>query len=154
MNVIFLTIFPELFTSFLETSLIKKARERGLLHAECLNIRDFSAAPHHQVDDLPYGGGAGMVMRPEPLIGAIRAAKQKLPNGWVIALTPAAPIFSQQSAATLASKDLILVCGRYEGIDQRVLDTAVDQLISVGDFVVMGGEVPFTGIEDMRQKYS
>ncbi len=142
-NIEILTIFPGIFKSFLETSLVAKAIERGLLSVATTNIRDFSSPPHHKVDDSPYGGGAGMVMLAEPLFKSIEAAKARLPQARVILLSPGGPRFNQRKAHELASLDsVIFVCGRYEGIDQRVIDLAVDEELSIGDFVVMGGEVP------------
>lgn len=142
-NVNLLTIFPEIFESFLKTSLVGKAITRGLLSATITNIRDFSSPPHHKVDDTPYGGGAGMVMLPEPLVASIESIKQRDPNTWVVLLSPSGPRFTQEKAQELAKRDSVtFVCGRYEGIDQRVIDLAIDEEISVGDFVVMGGEVP------------
>lgn len=142
-NVELLTIFPEIFDSFLATSLIGKARERGLLQATVTDIRDFSAPPHNKVDDYPYGGGAGLVMMPDPLVKAVEAAKSRLPEAKVVLLSPSGPRFTQRKAAELSKLgSVIFVCGRYEGIDQRVIDLVVDEEISVGDFVVMGGEVP------------
>jgi tRNA (guanine37-N1)-methyltransferase len=138
-----LTIFPDIFTSFLKTSLVGKAIERGLLSVTTTNIRDFSAPPHNKVDDTPYGGGAGMVMLPDPLCKAIEAAKSRLPQARVILLSPAGKRFTQSKAIEVSKTDsVIFVCGRYEGIDQRVIDLLVDEEISIGDFVVMGGEVP------------
>jgi tRNA (guanine37-N1)-methyltransferase len=138
-----LTIFPKIFESFLQTSLVAKAIERRLLQVTTTNIRDFSSPPHHKVDDSPYGGGAGMVMLVEPLVRAIEAAKSRLPNARVVLLSPGGPRFNQRKAIELSKLDsIIFVCGRYEGIDQRVIDLAIDEELSVGDFVVMGGEVP------------
>ena len=142
-NVNLLTIFPEIFESFLKTSLIGKAISRGLLQANVTDIRDFSSAPHYKVDDSPYGGGAGMVMLPEPLVASIESTKTKDPSTWVVLLSPSGPRFTQQKAQELAARPSVtFVCGRYEGIDQSVIDLAVDEEISIGDFVVMGGEVP------------
>ena len=142
-NVNLLTIFPEIFESFLKTSLVSKAIARGLFNATITNIRDFSLPPHNKVDDSPYGGGAGMVMLPEPLVTSIESVKQRDPNTWVVLLSPSGPRFDQRKAQELANKPSVtFVCGRYEGIDQRVIDLAIDEEISVGDFVVMGGEVP------------
>ncbi len=142
-NVNLLTIFPEIFESFLKTSLVGKAIARGLFNATITNIRDFSLPPHNKVDDSPYGGGAGMVMLPEPLVTSIESVKQRDPNTWVVLLSPSGPRFDQRKAQELANKPSVtFVCGRYEGIDQRVIDLSVDEEISVGDFVVMGGEVP------------
>ncbi len=138
-----LTIFPNIFESFLSTSLIAKAIERKLLSVTTTNIRDFSSPPHHKVDDSPYGGGAGMVMLADPLIRAIEAARSRLPKARVILLSPGGPRFDQKKAVELSTIDsIIFVCGRYEGVDQRVIDLAIDEEISIGDFVVMGGEVP------------
>lgn len=142
-NVNLLTIFPEIFESFLKTSLVGKAVARGLLNATVTNIRDFSSPPHHKVDDTPYGGGAGMVMLPEPLVNSIESIKRRDPDTWVVLLSPSGSRFTQEKAQELAKRGSVtLVCGRYEGIDQRVIDLAIDEEISVGDFVVMGGEVP------------
>jgi tRNA (guanine37-N1)-methyltransferase len=138
-----LTIFPEIFESFLEASLVGKAIERGLFAPVVTNIRDFSSPPHFKTDDTPYGGGPGMVMSAPPLVGAIDAAKARRPDARVVLLSPSGARLTQRKAHELATVDaLILVCGRYEGIDQRVVDLAVDEELSVGDFVVMGGEVP------------
>ena len=142
-NVEILTIFPKIFESFLGASLVGKAIERGLFSPTLTNIRDFSDPPHHKVDDTPYGGGAGMVMLPEPLMRSIEAAKAKRPEARVILFSPAGERLTQSKCHELSKcNDLIFVCCRYEGIDQRVVDLAIDEEISVGDFVVMGGEVP------------
>jgi tRNA (guanine37-N1)-methyltransferase len=138
-----LTIFPGIFESFLQTSLVSKAITRGLLSVSTTDIRDFSAPPHNKVDDSPYGGGAGMVMMVEPLVKAIEAAKVRLPSARVVLLSPGGPRFTQSKAEQLSKLDsVIFVCGRYEGIDQRVIDLVIDEELSIGDFVVMGGEVP------------
>ncbi len=138
-----LTLFPELFDSFLSTSLIGKAVENGQLEYNLVNIRTFAESPHYHVDDTPYGGGPGMVLKPEPVAAAIRAAKANLPNAPVIFPSPAGKVFSQQKAEELSqSSEMILLCGRYEGIDQRVIDSYVDLEISLGDYVLMGGELP------------
>ena len=138
-----LTIFPNIFDSFLQTSLVSKALERNLLSFNAVNIRDFAAPPHFKVDDTPYGGGAGMVMMVEPVIKALRSVRVQNPETHVVALTPGGARFTQEKAAQLSAKDSVtFICGRYEGIDQRVIDIGVDEELSVGDFVVMGGEVP------------
>jgi len=142
MHIIILTIFPELFTSFLGASLIGKARQSGKLTVTCENIRDYASPPHYHVDDMPYGGGAGMVMKPEPLAAAIEAARGRIPGAPVILLSPAGEVFTQTTALELSRvPGLILVCGRYEGVDQRVIDLLVDREVSIGDYVLMGGEV-------------
>ncbi len=142
-NVELLTIFPKIFDSFLETSLVGKAVERGLFAPRVTNIRDYSSPPHNKVDDAPYGGGAGMVMLPDPLVKAVEDAKTRLPSGHVVLLSPAGPRLTQKKACELSKRDsLVVICCRYEGIDQRVVDLVVDEEISIGDFIVMGGEVP------------
>lgn len=142
MNFELLTIFPDIYSSFLQSGLIHKATERALLSFNLVNIRDFSAAPHFQVDDAPYGGGAGMLMKAEPLTLAIEASKQRHPKAPVILFSPRGEPFSQNIARELSKLDaLILVSARYEGIDQRVSELAIDREISLGDFILMGGEV-------------
>lgn len=137
-----LTIFPGIFSGFLSESLIEKAIERKLCSVELINPRDFSDPPHHKVDDSPYGGGAGMVMKPEPLVRAVRSVKERLPQSKVVYLSPAGSTFNQRKAEELSKiNSLVLLCGRYEGIDHRVIETAVDEEISLGDYVLMGGEV-------------
>lgn len=107
------------------------------------NIRDFSAPPHNKVDDTPYGGGAGMVMMADPLLKAIESARTRLPNARTILLSPGGPRFNQAKAIEMSTlSQTIFVCGRYEGVDQRVIDLGIDEELSIGDFVVMGGEVP------------
>ncbi len=142
MHIHIITLFPELFESFFACSLIGKAKENGTISVSFQTPRAFAPGPHHHVDDTPYGGGAGMVMKPEPLVAAIEEAKSLYPSAPVIALTPAGKPFVQSQAHTLAEhQELIFVCGRYEGIDQRVLDAHVDLELSIGDYVLMGGEV-------------
>lgn len=143
MRVEILTLFPEIFKGFFEASLIGKAIERGLLSVTITQIRDFADAPHYHVDDTPYGGGAGMVMRPEPLSRAIEAARSRLPNAKIILLSASGELFTQAKASNLSeAQELILICGRYEGVDQRVIDLYVDHEICIGDYVLMGGELP------------
>jgi len=138
-----LTLFPDIFTGFSESSLIGRAARRDLLQLTVTNIRDYASPPHYQVDDVPYGGGAGMLMKPEPLSAAIEAAKSRRPRAPVVLLSPAGRLFTQAVACEFAAlEQLILVCGRYEGVDQRVVDLLVDQELSIGDYVLMGGEVP------------
>ncbi len=142
MKVLVLSIFPELLEPHFKTSLLGKAQDSKILQLTALNIRNFAAAPHFKVDDQPYGGGPGMVMRPEPLCAAIRAAKQELPQAPVLLMSASGQRFVQASARRLSTlPELILVCGRYEGIDQRVIDSLVDEEICIGDYVLMGGEV-------------
>lgn len=143
MKVSILTIFPEIFSSFLKTSLISKAISSNKLSVETVNIRDFAEGPHQQVDDIPYGGGAGMVMKPEPLAKAIEACKAKLPNSKVVLMAASGHKFTQKKAEELSQvEELIIICARYEGLDQRVIDQYVDYEICIGDFILLGGEVP------------
>ena len=143
MKIEILTIFPDIFVGFLTTSLIGKGIAKGTLEISTTDIRSFAKPPHMKVDDEPYGGGAGMVLKPEPLAAALREAKQRLPNARVVYLSPSGAPFTQTKAQEASeSSELILVCGRYEGIDQRLLDLLVDEEWSIGDYVLMGGEVP------------
>lgn len=143
LSVEILTLFPEIFDSFLSTSLIKKAVDNSLLSVRCTNVRDYADPPHHRVDDVPYGGGGGMLLKPEPLAKAIEDAKSRLPNAPVVLFSPAGELFSQSHAGNLSGESqLILICGRYEGVDQRIIDMFVDLELSIGDYVLMGGELP------------
>jgi tRNA (guanine37-N1)-methyltransferase len=139
MKIDIVTLFPEYFKSPLNESLIKKAIDSKTLEINLINLRDFSKLKNHQVDDTPYGGGPGMVLRADVLTACLNNIKQK--NSLVVLPDPAGKIFSQKAAAALAQKDhLIFICGRYEGIDQRFKDKYVDLEISLGDYVLNGGE--------------
>lgn len=137
-----LTLFPEMFPGAMGYSVVGRAARDGVWALEVVNIRDFTADKHRTVDDTPYGGGAGMVMKPDIVAAAIRAAKAKQPGAPVYYLGPAGKRFVQAEARRLAGVEagIILLCGHYEGIDQRVLDAEVDGTISLGDFVLSGGE--------------
>jgi len=138
-----LTIFPDLFRGFCDASLIRKAQDKGLLALQLTDIRDYAPPPHRRVDDAPYGGGAGMLFKPEPLVAAVEHAKTRLPGARVLLMTPSARLFRQPDAERLARYDeLIIICGRYEGVDERVRQLVVDESFSIGDYVLMGGEVP------------
>lgn len=138
-----ISLFPEMFTPVLEQSMLYKAKEKGIVEYEYINLRDFGLGPRKQVDDIVYGGGDGMLLKPEPLVAAIESAKEKSPGAKVILMTPRGQKFNQAKAARLAEdkKDLIFVCARYEGYDERVADY-VDEQISIGDYVLTGGELP------------
>lgn len=137
-----LTIFPELFFSFWEHGIIRKAIDQKTISVSAVNIRDFTKDKHRTTDDRPYGGGCGMVMKPEPLAAAIRYAKNEIPDSKTILLTPQGQVFNQKMALKFASeKGLILVCGRYEGVDERICSDFIDYEISVGDYVLTGGEI-------------
>src|SRR3954466_5679454 len=129
-------------------SILGKAREKGLLETRVVDIRDFAEGKHRVTDDVPYGGGAGMVMKPEPLVAAIEAARSELPGAHVVLLTPQGARFDQRKDEELSRRGrLVLVCGRYEGIDERVR-AFVDEEISLGDFVLTGGEAAALAIVD------
>ncbi len=146
------TLLPEVFPSYLETSIIKRARERDLINVRVHNIRDYTHDKHHTTDDTPYGGGGGMVMKPEPVFEAIETvlglnSVQTLPepasNIPIILLTPQGRVFNQSIAQELSTHPhIILLCGRYEGIDERIREHLVTDEISIGDYVLTGGELP------------
>jgi tRNA (guanine37-N1)-methyltransferase len=138
-----LTIFPGIFNSPLAESLLKKALDRGLIQVRVRNLRDFAEDRHRTTDDYPYGGGVGMVMKPEPVIRAVEALKAGDPDAQSILLTPQGERFHQKMAQSMSGhKHYILICGRYEGLDERVRLAAVDLEISIGDYILMGGEIP------------
>ncbi len=136
-----ITIFPEYFESPLEVGAIKKAREKGLITVNLLNLRDFAFDKHKMVDDRPFGGGEGMVFKPEPLYRAIQKVKEE-GHPYVVYLSPQGRVLNQEIVKELYEKDhLLLICGRYEGIDERIREHFIDDEISIGDYVVFGGEV-------------
>jgi tRNA (guanine37-N1)-methyltransferase len=142
MNFTVLTIFPEMFQPFWEHGIIRRAILHEKITAQTVNIRDHAKGKHRATDDTPYGGGSGMVMKPEPLSGAIRRAKKDTPGALTVLLSPQGRLFDQQTARQLtASEGLILVCGRYEGIDERISTEFIDLEISIGDYVLTGGEL-------------
>ncbi|HEX2642076.1 MAG TPA: tRNA (guanosine(37)-N1)-methyltransferase TrmD [Thermoanaerobaculia bacterium] len=146
MRVQVLTIFPELFGPFLATSLVGRAIEKGLLDVRVHDLREFSEDRHRSVDDEPYGGGGGMVMMAPPWIRAVRTLSEA-PGGeqrpWRILMSPQGARLDEPRVRELAARrDLILMCGRYEGIDERVRQTVVDEEVSIGDYVLSGGELP------------
>jgi tRNA (guanine37-N1)-methyltransferase len=142
MKVCVLTLFPELFEPFWEHGIIRRAVQGGKIHPAAINIRDHARGKHRVTDDRPYGGGCGMVMKPEPLAAAMEAAKSEVPAATTLLLSPQGKRFDQEMALSLACTDeLILVCGRYEGVDERFIEQQVDAEISIGDFVLTGGEL-------------
>lgn len=141
-----LTLFPDMFTP-LKESIIKRASDKNLVEINIIQIRDFSQDAHKKTDDIPYGGGAGMVMTPQPLYDAIQSVKT--PNSYVIYLSPRGKVFNQPMARRLSKcEHLILVCGHYEGIDERIIDLCIDEEISIGDYVLTGGELPAMVLAD------
>ena len=144
-----LTIFPEMVTSPLEESILGKAIQRGLIAVRIINIRDFATDRHQTTDDRPYGGGSGMVMKVEPLVRAIGRARSADPPARVILLSPQGRSFSQDVAWELSRElHLTLVCGRYEGVDERVRRHFVNDEISIGDYILTGGELPALVVVD------
>jgi tRNA (guanine37-N1)-methyltransferase len=136
-----LTLFPEMFLSPLEGSIIGKARAEGLITVNLINIRDYAEGKHRVTDDYPYGGGKGMIMKPEPIIKGITAVRSEHPATWVCLMTPQGNPLKQESVKQLAARPHIaLVCGRYEGVDERVR-AFVDEEISLGDYILTGGEL-------------
>jgi tRNA (guanine37-N1)-methyltransferase len=137
-----LTLFPKMFSSPFQESILGKAVEKGLIQIRTINIRDFTLDKHQVVDDTPYGGGQGMVMKGEPIARAIEWVKSQNPSVWTIFLTPQGKPFNQKMAQELSCRShLILLCGRYEGIDERVRKLFADEEISIGDYVLTGGEL-------------
>jgi tRNA (guanine37-N1)-methyltransferase len=142
MKVCVLTLFPELFDPFWDHGIIRRAVQGQKINPVTINIRDHAEGRHRVTDDRPYGGGCGMVMKPEPLAAALVEAKAGMPSATTLLLSPQGRRFDQSLAQSLASEDgLILVCGRYEGVDERFVDQHVDGEISIGDFVLTGGEL-------------
>lgn len=137
------TLLPETFSPYLQASILQKAAERGLLEFNVHNIRDYTHDRHHTTDDTPYGGGGGMVMKPEPVFEAIESVLGIPPACPVILLTPQGRVFNQKIALELANQPQVaLLCGRYEGIDERIREHLVTDEISIGDYVLTGGELP------------
>jgi tRNA (guanine37-N1)-methyltransferase len=137
------TLFPDVFTTYLETSIMQRARENHLVDVQLHNIRDWTTDRHHVCDDLPYGGGGGMVMKPEPIFSAVEGVLGTPPSCPVVLLSPQGRVFTQSVAQELSQQPhLALICGRYEGIDERVIEHLVTDEISIGDYVLSGGELP------------
>ena len=150
MRIDILTLFPGMFSGFLEGSLLGAARTAGLLDIRLVDIRDSAEGPHRQVDDRPFGGGPGMLLMPGPVVSCIEAVQQAAsPPGHVVMLTPGGRRLDQSVVEELASRErLVLVCGRYEGFDARVRETVAAEEISIGDYVLSGGEVAAMVIVD------
>ncbi|RKG54470.1 tRNA (guanosine(37)-N1)-methyltransferase TrmD [Corallococcus sp. AB011P] len=144
-----LTLFPGMVSGYLGASILGKAQEKGLLSVTLTDVRDYAGGKHRVTDDAPYGGGAGMVMKPEPLVAAIEAARARQPGAKALLMSPRGPTFTQATARELARHEagLILVCGRYEGVDERVMPF-LDGELSLGDFVLTGGEVAAMAVVD------
>lgn len=145
-----LTLFPEMFES-LKSSIIGRAEEKNLINLEIVNIRDFSKDKHRKVDDTPYGGGAGMLIRPDVVYDAYASLKNR---GKVVYMSPQGKTLTQKKVKELSREsELVILCGHYEGIDQRVIDKIVDEEISIGDYVLTGGELPAMVLIDTVSRY-
>jgi len=153
MKISILTIFPEMFTP-LDTSIIKRAKDNKKVEIEIVNIRDYSLDKHHKTDDAPFGGGAGMLMTPQPIADAITAI-DKDRKATRIYMSPKGKTLNQKMVRELAEsgKDLVLLCGHYEGVDQRVIDLFIDEEVSIGDYVLTGGELPAMVLSDAVCRY-
>lgn len=149
MKIQVITLFPEMFPGVFGSSMLWKASDRGIVRYEFINLRDYGLGPRKQVDDTPYGGGDGMLLRPEPLAAAIEKAKQNDPEATVILPTPRGKIYKQSDAKELAAegRGLIIVCPRYEGYDERVTQW-VDRQYCIGNYILTGGEIPAMVIVD------
>ena len=140
-----MTLFPEIFHSYMSESIMKRAIEKEIIEVHVYNIRDFSANKHKKVDDYPFGGGAGMLMTPQPIYDTYKhiVETHNIENPRLVYLTPKGKVYKQDIACDLSSnEDIILLCGHYEGIDQRIIDLIVTDEISIGDYVLTGGELP------------
>jgi len=148
MKIQIITLFPDMFSGVLNTSMLWKAQEKKIVGISYINLRDFGLGPRKQVDDTPYGGGDGMLLKPEPVVAAIETAKQIDPEAIVILPTPRGQQYKQSNAKKLAKTNgLIIVCPRYEGYDERITEF-VDQQFCIGNYVVTGGELPAMIIVD------
>lgn len=151
MKITILTIFPEYVESCLNYSIIGKAIANGLININIINIRDYAVDKHRTTDDSPYGGGAGMVMKPEPIFNAFDSIKDK---GYSVMMTPQGKTLNQKKVIELSKiKHLTILCGHYEGIDQRVRDVLIDEEISIGDYILTGGELPAVIMVDAISRY-
>ncbi|MEK6727463.1 MAG: tRNA (guanosine(37)-N1)-methyltransferase TrmD [Candidatus Omnitrophota bacterium] len=143
MRIDIITIFPSMFSPVLNESIIKRAQEKGKVKIYIHNLRDYSVDKHKKVDDRPFGGGSGMVLTAQPIFKVVEKIKKKITSAKVILLCPQGEKFTQESARRLSSeKHLILICGHYEGVDERVRKALVDKEVSIGDYVLTGGELP------------
>lgn len=151
MKIDILTLFPEMCETVLNESIIGRARKKGIVDINCHNIRDFAGNKHNRVDDAPYGGGKGMVMQAEPIYNCFKSIynEENETKPHLIYMSPKGKTFKQEDAIRLSKLDrIVLLCGHYEGVDQRVIDEIVDEEISVGDYVLTGGELPAMVVTD------
>jgi len=154
MRFLFVTLFPEQIEFNAQCSILGRAQAAGLIEVSTINPRDFTHDRHRTVDDAPFGGGAGMVLKPEPMVSAIKLAREKVPGAKVVALTPGGKTFRQVDAQAWArdEHDIIFVCGHYEGFDARIYHY-VDEQVSIGDFVLTGGELPALMLMDAVARF-
>ena len=154
MKFLFITLFPEQIEQAAGHSIIQRAVHKGLVEISCINPREFTHDVHRTVDDTPFGGGAGMVLKPEPMVAAIRKAKEQLPNARVIAMCPGGRTLKQSIVEEYAhsGQDFIFVCGHYEGFDERIFHW-VDEKLSIGDYVLTGGEMPALIVMDAIARF-
>ncbi len=145
-----LTLFPEMFDGVLHDSMLGRAEKKNILQFNIINIRDFAVNKHKRVDDYPYGGGRGMVMQAEPIYNAYKSICSELDTKpYVVYMSPKGKVFNQAKAVELSTFDnLVILCGHYEGVDQRIIDEIVDEEISIGDYVLTGGEIPAMAVID------
>jgi len=144
-----ITIFPEIFSGVFDFGIVRRAAEAGLIEIHVHDLRDYTHDRHHQVDDRPFGGGAGMVMKPEPLFRAVEAVTNGASDATVALLSPQGRLFSQPVAEEYArTSRLVLICGRYEGVDERVVEHLITDEVSIGDYVLSGGEIPAMVVVD------
>ncbi len=149
MNFAVLTLFPEMIDVFWNTGIIRRAVSSGLIKGDSVNIRDFASDRHKTCDDRPYGGGCGMVMKPEPLAQALKEVKGVMPKALTVLMSPQGRRFNQKMAEELSLvENIIIICGRYEGIDERFITGCVDEEISIGDYVLSGGEIGAMAVID------
>lgn len=145
-----LTLFPEMFSGVLHDSMLGRAEKKNILEFNIVNIRDFAVNKHKRVDDYPYGGGRGMVMQAEPIYNAYKSICDETgTKPYVVYMSPKGKVFTQKKAVMLSQCDnLVILCGHYEGVDQRIIDEIVDEEISIGDYVLTGGEIPAMAVID------
>lgn len=150
MKISIITLFPEVFAPILNSSILNRAQKKGLVEFELVNLRDFGEGKHQVVDDRPYGGGAGMVLKAEALSKALKSIQPRKVGPWCVILTSASGKPYKQAMAKEYSKldHLVIICGHYEGVDQRFIDKYVDEEVSIGDYVLTGGEAPAMVIAD------
>ncbi len=150
MRIDIMTLFPEMCESVLSASVLGRARENGFVEIKCHNIRDFTLDKHNRVDDAPYGGGMGMIMQPQPIDDCFRhICEETGKKPYLIYMSPQGNVLTQQKAKDLSQMDnIVLLCGHYEGVDERVIEELVDEEISIGDYVLTGGELPALVLAD------